>query len=400
MKKLLKLTLSPLRNQPKNNTCHTSQNYRSIWLGRSRFVLCFIYLILPLSGQGQLKSIRFVDTNGALISTVDAATFQGEIYFPLETLRSVFDTNLTHKYASLTRQLVLNLRGKQIVLRIGSSVATLQPQATEIKLDTTVTLVNGDPYLPLTFFTRLIPQIYGHQATFNSSLAQIEFSKRQQVQHLQPDRQQYQNRQQKVVIINPGHGGNDTGGESLNGIREKDITLDLAKRIRRLCQEQKISVILTRIDDSDLRPSQRIQIATQHQGSFFLSLHCNMSFSTAVSGMEIWINNLKGQMRTQSQKVEKVDIFRPLLQDDYLEQSRQVAKIIQGRLELLSNDVVQIRENPLAILSGIYMPALLLELGYLSNLKDEAKLQNEKTRETIAGAIADAIGQFLEQSEL
>jgi N-acetylmuramoyl-L-alanine amidase len=246
----------------------------------------------------------------------------------------------------------------------------------------------------------LIPQIYGHQATFNSSLAQIEFSKRQQVQHLQLDRQQYQNRQQKVVIINPGHGGNDTGGESLNGIREKDITLDLAKRIRRLCQEQKISVILTRIDDSDLRPSQRIRIATQHQGSFFLSLHCNMSFSTAVSGMEIWINNLKGQMRTQSQKVEKVDIFRPLLQDDYLEQSRQVAKIIQGRLGLLSNDVVQIRENPLAILSGIYMPALLLELGYLSNLKDEAKLQNEKTRETIAGAIADAIGQFLEQSEL
>lgn len=116
--------------------------------------------------------------------------------------------------------------------------------------------------------------------------------------------------------------------------------------------------------------------------------------------MEIWINNLKGQIRTQSQQAEKTDIFRPLLQDDYLEQSRQVAKIIQGRLGLFSNDVVQIRENPLAILSGIYMPALLLELGYLSNLKDEAKLQNKKTREAIAGAIADAIGQFLEQSQL
>ena len=323
----------------------------------------------------------------------------GEIYFPLETLRSVFDANLTHKYVSLTRQLVLNLRGKQIILRIGSPIAILQPQATEIKLDTTVSLIDSDPYLPLSFYTRLLPQVYGYQATFNSSLSQIEFSMRQQVQHLQPDRQ-YQQRQQNVVIINPGHGGNDTGCESLNGIREKDVALDLAKRVRQISQKQKISVILTRTGDSDLRPSQRIQIANQHQGLFFLSLHCNMSFSTEVSGMEIWINNLKGQIRTQSQQAEKADIFRPLLQDDYLEQSRQVAKIIQGRLGLLSNDVVQIRENPLAILSGVYMPALLLELGYLSNIKDEAKLQNEKTRETIAGAIADAIGQFLEQSEL
>ena len=346
-----------------------------------------------------MRSIRFVDTNGALISTADVAMQHGEIYFPLETLRSVFDANLTHKYASLTRQLVLNLRGKQIILRIGSPIAILQPQATEIKLDTTVPLIAGEPYLPLSFFTRLVPQAYGYQATFNSSLSQIEFSMRPQVQHLQPDRQ-YQKRQQNVVIINPGHGGNDTGCESLNGIREKDVVLDLAKRVQQICQKQKISVILTRTNDSNLRPSQRIQIANQHQGLFFLSLHCNMSFSTEVSGMEIWINNLKGQIRTQSQQAEKTDIFRPLLQDDYLEQSRQVAKIIQGRLGLFSNDVVQIRENPLAILSGIYMPALLLELGYLSNLKDEAKLQNKKTREAIAGAIADAIGQFLEQSQL
>ena len=115
--------------------------------------------------------------------------------------------------------------------------------------------------------------------------------------------------------------------------------------------------------------------------------------------MEVWINNQNGQMQVSKNPDKNINVFRPLLQDDYLDQSRQLAKIVQTQLTHQSSGPIQIRENPLAILSSVYMPALRLELGYLSNQDDEAKLQSETIRQQIAVSISEAIIKFLMRNE-
>ena len=307
------------------------------------------------------------------------------------TLKVVVDPDLTHEYNALTRQLSLNLNGKRLKLRANSSQVIIQPTKSEVELGASVKLIKGIPHIPLSFFTKLIPQISEYKVNFNRSLSEISLASKYHFQYQEA-------KDKRTVVIDPGHGGTDVGCESLNGIREKDVVLDVAKRIQKICQNNNIRVLLTRKDDKTYRPSQRTRIIDQQSSSLFLSLHCNASFSDKISGMDIWINNQNGQIRVSNDKKD-VDqngiFFRPLLQDDHLEKSRRFAKILQAQLVGQSRRPIKIRENPLAILSNIYMPALLLELGYLSNLDDETKLQNETKRQEISICISEAIVVFL-----
>ena len=286
----------------------------------------------------------------------------------------------------------MNLNGKRLKLRANSSQVIIQPTKSEVELGTSVKLIKGIPHIPLSFFTKLIPEISEYQVKFNRSLSEISLTSKYHFQYQEA-------KDRRTVVIDPGHGGTDVGCESLNGIREKDVVLDVAKRIQKICQNNNIRVLLTRKDDKTYRPSQRTRIIDQQSSSLFLSLHCNASFSDKISGMDIWINNQNGQIRVSSDKNSDVDqngiFFRPLLQDDHLEKSRRFAKILQAQLVGQSRRPIKIRENPLAILSNIYMPALLLELGYLSNLDDETKLQNETKRQEISICISEAIVVFL-----
>jgi len=307
------------------------------------------------------------------------------------TLKVVVDPDLTHEYNALTRQLSLNLNGKRLKLRANSSQVIIQPTKSEVELGASVKLIKGIPHIPLSFFTKLIPQISEYKVNFNRSLSEISLTSKYHFQYQEA-------KDRRTVVIDPGHGGTDVGCESLNGIREKDVVLDVAKRIQKICQNNNIRVLLTRKDDKTYRLSQRTRIIDQQSSSLFLSLHCNASFSDKISGMDIWINNQNGQIRVSNDKKD-VDqngiFFRPLLQDDHLEKSRRFAKILQAQLVGQSRRPIKIRENPLAILSNIYMPALLLELGYLSNLDDETKLQNETKRQEISICISEAIVVFL-----
>ncbi|MCH2576031.1 N-acetylmuramoyl-L-alanine amidase [Candidatus Poribacteria bacterium] len=345
------------------------------------------------ASQVRPEQVRFVDPNGALISVEDIVLDdEGRFYFPIVTLKVVVDPDLTHEYNALTRQLSLNLNGKRLKLRANSSQVIIQPTKSEVELGASVKLIKGIPHIPLSFFTKLIPQISEYKVNFNRSLSEISLTSKYHFQYQEA-------KDRRTVVIDPGHGGTDVGCESLNGIREKDVVLDVAKRIQKICQNNNIRVLLTRKDDKTYRPSQRTRIIDQQSSSLFLSLHCNASFSDKISGMDIWINNQNGQIRVSNDKKSDVDqngiFFRPLLQDDHLEKSRRFAKILQAQLVGQSRRPIKIRENPLAILSNIYMPALLLELGYLSNLDDETKLQNETKRQEISICISEAIVVFL-----
>ena len=179
------------------------------------------------------------------------------------------------------------------------------------------------------------------------------------------------------------------GCESSTGLFEKDIVLALAKQLSSISEEHGIQVHLTRQTDTKKTHFERIQVAKRNEGQLFLSLHCNASFSPHEKGIKIYLNNPKGQLRFPSnvQSALTGQRLKILAQANFLKQSQDFAHALQTELNFLTETPVKLIELPLVALSETYMPAVLLELGYLSNVEDLAKLSNS---EYIAGA-AEAI---------
>ena len=205
-----------------------------------------------------------------------------------------------------------------------------------------------------------------------------------------------------AIIIDPGHGGaDDRGCESSTGLLEKDLVLALAKQLASISKVQGISVYLTRQTDTKKTHFERIQVAKRNQGQLFLSLHCNASFSPHEKGIKIYLNNLKGYLRFPSSRgggaspLQTGQRLKILAQADFLKQSQDFAHTLQTELNFLTETPVEIIELPLVALSETYMPAILLELGYLSNVEDLEKLSNVEYITNVAEAIVRAFQRYI-----
>ena len=207
-----------------------------------------------------------------------------------------------------------------------------------------------------------------------------------------------------AIIIDPGHGGaEDRGCESSTGLLEKDIVLGLAKQLSSISKEQGIQVYLTRQTDTKKTYFERIQVAKRNQGQLFLSLHCNASFSPHEKGIKIYLDNPKGQLRFPS-NVGRGGVTPPLqtgqglkilAQANFLKQSQDFAYALQTELNFLTETPVEITELPLVALSEAYMPAVILELGYLSNVEDLEKLSNSEYIAAVAQAIVRTFQRYI-----
>ncbi|MCZ6678202.1 MAG: N-acetylmuramoyl-L-alanine amidase [Candidatus Poribacteria bacterium] len=369
-----------------------------------------LLLVLLLSGYGhfsdaQSTSIRFVDEGGKTLAEVEAVTQSEGLYFPIQVLRDVFDPNLKQQYSSLRKRLTLNLKGKRMRLQVGMLSVTVDPDGTTLLLSRPPLIVAGQPMLPLEFFTELIPRIYELQARYNRALQTIHI---QEQTGLLPDWSASPTTAQQaefLVIIDPGHGGPDTGCRGATGVLEKDIVLDLAKQIEAVCRRYQIGVVLTRDADIERRPTKRINVAKQNRGDLFLSLHGNASFSPQAKGIRLYINNSLGGLKSESSSAvsdeipQRDTIIKALSQEDFLTQSRQFVAILQEELEAFSPSPIPLTESPLATLSGVYMPAVLVEIGYLTNEADETRLTDAEGIRSMAVAMGEALQRYITESD-
>ncbi|MYE87995.1 N-acetylmuramoyl-L-alanine amidase [Candidatus Poribacteria bacterium] len=208
-----------------------------------------------------------------------------------------------------------------------------------------------------------------------------------------------------LVILDPGHGGADTGYHGSTMRAEKDIVLDLAKKIQEVAHQNQMAVLLTRDADFERRPSERIDIAQNNQGKLFLSLHCNASFSHRAAGIHLYVSNSWGITQldrppTSSENTLQRSItIETLAQEDFLIPSRKFATILRAELEKLSPAPIPLTELPLATLSAVYMPAVLIEIGYLSNAVDEARLIDSDNLASLATGIVQSIQTYIAESD-
>jgi N-acetylmuramoyl-L-alanine amidase len=213
------------------------------------------------------------------------------------------------------------------------------------------------------------------------------------------------------IVIDAGHGGHDTGTVGPTGLREKDLVLDVSKRLGALIEERMGSqVVYTRSDDRFIPLEERTAIANANQADLFLSIHANSSPVRTASGVETYYLNfttskeaLEVAARENAESSMTINDLEGLLQKialkDKVDESREFAQRIQNALCAYSMKSARnrdrgIRKAPFVVLIGASMPSVLAEIGFVSNAQDERLLKRPETRQKIAEALYKGLSQY------
>ena len=215
----------------------------------------------------------------------------------------------------------------------------------------------------------------------------------------------------RAVAIDPGHGGEEMGARGASGTLEKDVTLDVAQRLRTEIERRLgLRVVLTRTGDETVPLDERAAIANNNKADLFLSLHVNASPSRSATGAEVFYLSLDEYGQEVREMAEsdgrripvvgggtrEIDlILWEMAQVRYLEQSASFAAIVEdelrGRLEMSAR---AIQQAPFRVLVGANMPAVLVEMGFISNPEQERQLASPAFQHTIVEALVSAIVRY------
>ncbi len=214
------------------------------------------------------------------------------------------------------------------------------------------------------------------------------------------------------IVIDPGHGGDDTGAVAADGLMEKNLVLDIARRLERRLTTLGYPVRLTRTGDDSRALSDRTALANRLQARVFVSLHANASTVAAVRGAETYymsldasstdahaaatadLENQPAQAGSTSSSLDL--ILWDLAQAEVLNESSRLALDTQKRLnERLGLRDRGVKQAPFVVLTGATMPAILVEVGFLSNPEEARRLAGADYRDCLAEAIAGGIDDFV-----
>jgi len=214
------------------------------------------------------------------------------------------------------------------------------------------------------------------------------------------------------VIIDPGHGGHDTGTVGSDGTKEKDVALAIAKKLRTVLTEQGLEVVLTRETDRFVRLEERTRLANMGRGDLFISVHCNSLPQRHIRGIETYTLNLASDRyairlaaRETATSEKGMSDLQFLLADlatraNTEESARLATQVQSGLVSALRSKDAKIRdlgtkEALFYVLLGTKMPAILVETGFLSNAEEEKRLSSPGYQEDVARAIASGVQGFL-----
>ena len=371
-----------------------------------QFILATTILLLSCVSLSLAQSapIRFVDGAGKTLAQVEVVEQSGGLYVPIQTLREAFDPGMKQQYSSLTKRLTLNLKERQLHLRIGSRSISVDSDEISPPLSHPPLIIEGKLMFPLNFFTGFLPKIYDFNVTYDSVIQTVHITEKTASLPSLTSTMTTEGPAKFLVILDPGHGGTDTGYRGSTQVVEKDIVLDLVKKIKEVAHQNQVDVLLTRDADLERTPKERTGIAQNNYGKLFLSLHCNASFSERAAGIHLYVSNslIRSQLTrpsTDPNETSQHDVtISALSQEDFLTQSQQFATMLRTELETLSPTPIPITEIPLVTLSAVYMPAVLIEIGYLSNKSDEARITDPDHLASTATAVVQAIQTYIAES--
>ena len=225
-----------------------------------------------------------------------------------------------------------------------------------------------------------------------------------------------------IVVLDAGHGGKDPGKVGLKKAKEKDIALNVVLKLGKLLEKHEgIKVIYTRKTDIFINLWERGKIANRADANLFVSVHCNSWHTQSPNGIETYVLGVHGNNKNmavakaenevillEDNYEERYKGFDPkspesligltLMQEEYLDQSIQLASLVQTNLvkDLKRRDR-GVKQAAFVVLYHTYMPSILIETGFLTNPSDNLQLNSEKGQATISKSIYKGILKYIEQ---
>jgi len=219
----------------------------------------------------------------------------------------------------------------------------------------------------------------------------------------------------KMIVLDAGHGGHDPGARGPNGVQEKDVVLDVTRRAARMIEDGLgIKVALTRTTDVFVPLRDRTNFANRQRADLFIAIHANAHPQSVSEGVETFFlsseatdnaarqtaaleNNVVQLESPQSR--QKTDLLKSILwdmaQSEFQQESSFLAETVQDSmtqsLRLVNRGV---KQAGFYVLGGAAMPAILIEIGFLTNPKEERKLASAEHREAIARAIYASLAEY------
>ncbi len=219
----------------------------------------------------------------------------------------------------------------------------------------------------------------------------------------------------RTIVIDAGHGGHDPGALGTMGAQEKDITLDVAKRLRdKLAQNKEYRILMVRDEDNFVPLRERANFANSHETDLFVSIHVNYLPSTSVNAVETYYfgrhEDARGRKLAERENEgsdyalsEFEGVLRNVQDTIKHQESQTLAHSIQGSLLANMREKRErvrdhgVRTAPFVVLLGVKAPSVLVEIGSLSSKEAEKNLGRERYRDEIATYVAAGITQYLNE---
>ncbi len=319
----------------------------------------------------------------------ETVRIDGARYISAPILSEIY--NLDYHFDYISKKITLSKSAKEAKMIVGSSVALLNDKVRIMEKE--AKFYQGVPVIANSFARRTLAPFFKEE-DIRRELIPTEVSG-----------------PIKKVIIDPGHGGRDPGAIGRGGLKEKDVTLDIARRLKRRLNTLGVNVILTRESDKYVTLTQRNHTANKNagEGSFFISIHANASRSRWVSGIEVFYlsesidDNLRAFQAAKNYNLNLKErcsgkdtpaILWDLIHTDDRKSSNYLAELVGRSLSRnLSQRNRGVKQRRFYVLKA-HIPTILVEVGFISNAREEKKLRDSSYRDKIAKGIAEGISQY------
>jgi N-acetylmuramoyl-L-alanine amidase len=209
----------------------------------------------------------------------------------------------------------------------------------------------------------------------------------------------------RIIVIDPGHGGQDSGVRGPDGTLEKTVTLELA-RLMAAKLEPEFKVVLTRTDDYGMDLDNRTSMANHLKADIFIAIHTGGSFVHSTTGTSIYYyqtgsssDAIKEHAPSSANQKRNTPILWKNVQNNHVSRSRALASMIDDRLKAITAVQSRIERASLVVLQGAAMPAILIEVGYLTNPAEEKNLRDQRFLMGLAEQIRLGVEDFIAQNE-
>lgn len=328
-------------------------------------------------------------------------------YFNILELNRLFNAHISEDL--IDRRIFVELYDQRLIFLFDSSYLLFHSELYNFTYDHLY--IDGKHYLPLLFIKEVLPILLPDKIVYDSRTHTLraELAKAST---------------KRTIVLDPGHGGKDPGAVGFTGKTfEKDISLTIAKQIKGMVEERlpDVKVLLTREDDRFISLQQRTTFANKNQADLFISIHCNAAYNKAAHGIEVFFlsaaksDEARAVEALENSVVEKYEggiealkkyddlnfILMDMAQAEQLQESSHLAIKLQANLiKSTGAHNRTIKQAGFYVLRGAFMPAVLVELGFITNKEEEQKLKDANYQNKLAEAVFEGIKGFVNNYDM